>query len=589
MSSEGGERVQRRLAAILAADIAGYSRLMGLDEEGTLARIKHFRSSLIYPIVEKNRGRIVKTTGDGALVEFASAVDAVRCALEVQSGMAERNADVAPDRRIEIRIGINVGDIIIDDDDIYGDGVNIAARLESITEPGRISISGEVQRQIRGKVEAEFDDAGEQRLKNISHPVHVYRLRGRSDATSEIKPTLSSRASIAVLPFDNLSGDPEQAYFADGMVEEIITGLAKTSWLFVVARNSTFIYKGKAVDVKQVGRDLGVRYVLEGSVRKAGGRVRITGQLIDATTGAHLWADRFDGQLEDIFELQDRVTATVVGAIEPALRDAEIRQAQRKPTSSLDAYDWFLRALSRFNLPYATRYAEALELCRKSIAADPNYAAPYALAAWSCAGIYFQALGAEASEMVTEGAALARKALDFAGHEPVVLSMAAQALAFLNPKDRDRALKAAEQAVSLAPNSAQAWLSCGHVHQIRSEGEAAVAKFERALALSPRDPFAWSIKSGLAVGHFIEGRWQEAASWAEQALQDNPTFYLPLRIRTAACAHLGQIEEAKKAVRKSLEVDPQTSISKWERIMRAVDGPAIDSYIDGFRMAGMPE
>ncbi len=402
-------------------------------------------------------------------------------------------------------------------------------------------------------------------------------------------PAFADRPSIAVLPFDNLSGDPQQTYFADGMVEEIITGLAKTTRLFVVARNSTFAYKGKVVDVKQIGRDLGVRYVLEGSVRKSAARIRITGQLIDAATGAHLWADRFDGSLEDVFDLQDKVTATVVGAIEPAMRSAEIQRARRKPTSSLDAYDWYLRALSAFNLPYASRYTQALEFCRKALAIDPDYAAACALAAWGCAGIYFTASLLEGKTVKEEGTALARKGLDFAGDDPIATAIAAQALSFLSPKDRDRALEAAEHALSLAPNSAQTWIACGHIHYVRSEGDAAIKHFEQALRMSPRDPFAWAVKSGMAAGHFIEGRFAEALDWAEKALHDNPAFFLPVRIKIAACGHLGRIADAQDALRAHMEIDPDASISKWERILGAVQGPASESYVEGLRKAGMQE
>ena len=306
----------RRLAAILAADVAGYSRLMGADEEGTLAALKAIRRELGDPKVKEHRGRIVKTTGDGLLIEFASVVDAVRCAVEVQRGMAERNAEVPEARRIEFRIGINLGDIIRDGRDIFGDGVNIAARLEALSEPGGICVSGIVHDQVRDKLDVAFEDMGERQVKNISRPVHVWRRRlGAKPVIPASTPLpLPDKPSIAVLPFANMSGDPEQEYFADGMVEEIITALSRIRWLFVIARNSSFTYKGQAVDVKQVGRELGVRYVLEGSVRKAGNRVRITGQLIDAITGAHLWADRFDGLLEDVFDLQDKVASSVAGA-----------------------------------------------------------------------------------------------------------------------------------------------------------------------------------------------------------------------------------------------------------------------------------
>jgi len=346
------EPVNRRMAAILAADVAGYSRLMGADEEGTLARLKAHRRELLDPKVAEHHGRIVKTTGDGVLVEFGSVVDAVRCAIDVQRGMAERNAGEPEGSRIDVRIGINLGDIIIDTDDIHGDGVNIAARLEALAEPGGICISQTVLDHARGKFAFDVEDGGAQALKNIAQPVHVYRVLlggGQRPATplaSAPALTLPDKPSIAVLPFTNLSGDPEQDYFADGIVEDIITALSRVHWLFVIARNSSFTYKGKAVDVKQVGRELGVRYVLEGSVRKASNRVRIAGQLVDATTGAHVWADRFDGALDDIFDLQDRVTVSVAGIIEPKLRHVEIERARRKPTDSLDAYDLYLRALA---------------------------------------------------------------------------------------------------------------------------------------------------------------------------------------------------------------------------------------------------
>ncbi len=346
--------MERRLAAVLAADVAGYSRLMGADEEDTLARLKVFRKSLVDPAIAAHRGRIVKTTGDGMLVEFASAVDAARAAVEVQRSMAEQNAAVPQDKRIEFRIGIHVGDIIIDDNDIFGDGVNIAARLEGIAEPGGVCISDDAQRQIRGKIDIAFEDIGPQDLKNITEPMRAWRAQLGGSAASTIQLSSSTlqpqalplpdKPSIAVLPFQNMSGDPEQEYFADGMVEEITTALSRFHWLFVIARTSTFTYKGRAVDVKQVSRELGVRYVLEGSVRKAGNRVRITGQLIDATTGAHLWADRFEGSLENVFELQDQVASGVVGAIDPKLLEAEIARIKRKPPANLDAYDCFLRA-----------------------------------------------------------------------------------------------------------------------------------------------------------------------------------------------------------------------------------------------------
>ena len=328
----------RRLAAILAADVAGYSRLMGEDEAGTALALREHRTAAD-PLVAQHGGRIVKTTGDGVLIEFGSVVGAVECAMALQQLAVEGNAGVAGERRLEWRIGVHLGDVLVEEDDILGDGVNIAARLESIAEPAGICISEDAFRQVRGKVEAEFADIGEQALKNIARPLRVYRIVAEAQRMPVHALALPDKPSIAVLPFANLSGDPEQEYFADGMVEEIITALSRIRWFFVIARNSSFTYKGQAVDVKQVGRELGVRYVLEGSVRKAGGRVRITAQLIDALSGAHVWADRFDGSLEDVFELQDRVAGSVAGVIEPALEAAEMRRSVARPTTDLSAYD----------------------------------------------------------------------------------------------------------------------------------------------------------------------------------------------------------------------------------------------------------
>jgi adenylate cyclase len=380
----------RRLAAILAADVAGYSRLMEADEEGTLNRLRAIRTDVVDPSIAQYRGRIVKTTGDGLLGEFASVVDALKCATEIQNAMVEGNAEIAVEKRIEFRIGIHQGDIVVKDGDIFGDGVNVAARLEGLAEPGGICVSARVQEDAAGKLDLTFEDLGEQSLKNITRPVRVYRVRPitteRTPTVSsvEIAPTLAlpDKPSIAVLPFANLSGDPEQEYFADGMVEEIITALSRIRWLFVIARNSSFTYKGQAVDVKQIGRELGVRYVLEGSVRKAGDRVRITAQLIDALGGTHLWADRFEGSLQDVFELQDNVASNVAGVMEPTLRQAEIEHARRKRPDSLDAYDLHLRALPFAFTAMPETAEKALPMLERAVAIEPEYGAAHAFIAW---------------------------------------------------------------------------------------------------------------------------------------------------------------------------------------------------------------
>src|SRR5438876_3635389 len=382
MSTLERVHVERRLAAILAADVVGYSRLIGLDEEGTLERLKAHRRQLVDPKIAEHRGRIVKTTGDGMLVEFASVVDAVRCATEVQLAIAERNTGVGGDSRIELRIGINLGDVIVEGDDLYGDGVNIAARIEALADPGGVFVSNAVHDHVRDRLPFVLEDLGEQQVKNIARPVQVYRVRDVGVQTP-VAPALPlpDKPSIAVLPFANMSGDPEQEYFADGMVEEIITALSRIRWLFVIARNSTFKYKGHAVDVKRVSRELGVRYVLEGSVRKAAKRVRITAQLIEAETGVHVWADRFDGTLEDVFDIQDKVASSVAGVIEPALQAAETARSANRPTTDLTAYDLYLRAYAMALSP-GRQISEALRLMEQAITRDPRYGPALAWAAF---------------------------------------------------------------------------------------------------------------------------------------------------------------------------------------------------------------
>ena len=426
---EAEPRAERRLVAILAADIAGYSRLMGIDEEATLRALKGHRKALIDPSIAGHRGRIVKTTGDGMLVEFASAVDAVRCAVEVQRGMIERSAQMPAEQRIEFRVGINVGDIIVDGDDIFGDGVNVAARLEALCEPGGLCISRVARDHIRDKLAFPFADLGEQMVKNIARPIRAFGLTAKSIAALsaenlprsaisaeptpiEPKPlALPDKPSIAVLPFQNMSGDPEQEYFADGMVEEIITALSRIRWLFVIARNSSFTYKGKSVDVKQVGRELGVRYVLEGSVRKAGNRVRITGQLIDAISDAHLWADHFDGSLEDVFDLQDKVAISVAGVLEPALYAAEVRRSAQRPTNDLTAYDLYLRAREDTRSWERQRVLRALALAGQALERDPRYGPALALAAGCHSYLYQNGWTDDLEATRRHGLDLARQAI----------------------------------------------------------------------------------------------------------------------------------------------------------------------------------
>ena len=440
---------------------------MGMDEEGVLARLKAARKSLVDPAINVHHGRIVKTTGDGMLVEFASVVDAARCAIEIQRAMAEQNAAVPQARRIEFRVGIHVGDIIIDEGDIFGGGVNIAARLEGIAEPGGVCISDDAQRQIRGKVDIALEDIGPQNLKNIAEPMRAWRLRMNASAVAmaSIRPSteilrplsLPDKPSIAVLPFQNMSGDPEQEYFADGMVEDITTALSRFKALFVIARNSSFTYKGRAVDVKQVGRELGVRYVLEGSVRRAADRVRITGQLVDTATGAHLWADKIDGVAGDVFELQDRVTENVVGAIAPAVERAEIERAKRKPTESLDAYTLYLRGLARL-FQFTNRQAidDALGLFNGAIELDPEFACAYGRAAACYARAKGQGWISGTANEIAEVSRLARRAVDLGKDDAIALAASGWAVAYV-ARDCDAGAALIDRALVLNSNLSEAW------------------------------------------------------------------------------------------------------------------------------------
>lgn len=582
-------RVERRLTAILAADVAGYSRLMGLDEEGTLAQLRAHRRALVDPKITEHRGRIVKTTGDGLLVEFVSAVDAVRCAVEVQHGMIERNADVPQGKRVEFRIGINVGDIIVEEKDIFGDGVNVAARLEALAEPGGICVSGRVEDDVHGKLDTAFEDIGEQRLKNIARPVRVYRVRPAGAVNTSAPPALSlpDKPSIAVLPFQNMSGDPEQGYFADGIVEEITTALSRFKNLFVIARNSSFTYKGKAADVKQVGRELGVRYVLEGSVRKAANRVRITAQLINAATGVHLWADRFDGAIEDIFDLQDQVTTSVVGAITPTLEQAEIGRAVLKPTDSLDAYDHYMRGIACVYQWTSEATSEALRHYYKAIELDPKFALAHALAA-SCYSLRkMNGWVTDAAREIAETKRLAERATQLGQDDAQVLCWSGATLAFV-VGEVDEGVALIERALRLNPNLMDAWLSSGLVRLVLGEWDMAVDHFARAMRLSPFDPMLFMMQNGTATGHFFTGRYDEAAVWAAKSIGENPNYSGAWRIAAASNAFLGRQEQAEKAMTRLRQLEPALRIKtiKYGILFRP---PDIARMEEGLRKAGLPE
>jgi TolB-like protein/class 3 adenylate cyclase/Tfp pilus assembly protein PilF len=589
-ASLASARAERRLAAILAADVAGYSRLMGADEEGTLRRLKAHRMELVDPKITEHRGRIVKTTGDGMLVEFASVVDALRCAVEVQRGMVDRNTEVPQDKRIEFRVGINVGDIIIDGDDIFGDGVNVAARLEGLAEPGGICISRKVRDEVRDKLDLAFEDMGEQQVKNIVRPVRVFRITDGSSPTANVTSKslpLPDKPSVAVLPFQNMSGDPEQEYFSDGMTEEIITALSRVKWFFVIARNSTFTYKGRAVDVARVGRELGVKYVLEGSVRKAGNRVRVTAQLIEAMNGYHVWADRFDGELANVFDLQDQVTESVVGAIEPSLTLAEIERAKAKPTENLSAYDLYLRALPNFYTYTKAGSEEALRLLRRAVSLDPGYAVAKAFAAFCIVLRENQRFIDDDSE-IEEGIRLAREALDTARDDPTVLHFAGLTLSAL-AQDYEAGLAALDRALALNVNSAQALSQSGFVRAFVGDWRTAIEHFTRAIRLSPLDQGMSYTLDGLALAHMMAGDYEEALKFAMRSLREMPRNASAHRHVAASLALLGRSEEARAAMPALLAVTPSLTISSMRKGSPFRDAAFLERYMWGLKEAGLPE
>jgi adenylate cyclase len=583
----GQVKVERKLAAIVVADVVGYSRLMGTDEAGTLARLKAHRRELIDPKIAEHGGRIIKTTGDGMLIEFTSVVGALRWAVEAQRGMVERNAKVAEEKRIVFRVGINLGDVIVEDDDIHGDGVNVAARLESIAEPGGISISDDVYRQVQGKLDEAFDYIGEQQLKNIAQPLRVYRVRlARSAAKPRPALALPDKPSIAVLPFQNMSGDPEQEYFTDGMVEEIITALSRFPSLFVIARNSSFTYKGKAVDIKQVGRELGVRYVLEGSVRKSGNRVRITGQLIQADAGAHIWGERYDGDLADVFELQDRIASSVVGAVAPSLEKAEVERAQRKPPENTAAYDLYLQALPHHYAMTREGSDTGILLLKRAITLDQRFAPALREMAHLLATRLYQGWSS-GSDIRAEAVRYARMAVALDKNDPEALVQLAWDIAWLNGQHVE-AISLSEKALGLNPNSASCCRHSGWVHLFAGQPETAISHFECASRLSPRDPMDYAIWAGIALAFIQLERDQDAIAAARKAVQRGPTHIPSWRALAAALALAGYIEEARATMRHYLNLAPDATLSKWKALIKFTD-EARSRIEGGLRTAGMPE
>jgi TolB-like protein/class 3 adenylate cyclase len=574
------------------ADVVGYSRLMEEDEAGTLTALKERRKSVLEPIIRAHGGRLVKVMGDGVLVEFASAVNAVAGALELQRQMAAANEPLPSARRIVLRIGINLGDVIGEGADIYGEGVNVAARLEAFAEPGGSCISAKVYEEVRSKLDCSVEDLGEQTVKNISRPVRAYRLRAdtAADRGSPIRamPSLPDKPSIAVLPFQNMSGDIEQEYFADGMVEDITTALSRLRWLFVIARNSSFTYKGRAVDVRRVGRELGVRYILEGSVRRMGSRVRITGQLIDASTGAHLWADHFDGDLANLFELQDQVTSSVVGTIAPKLEQAEIERVKRKPTENLDAYDYFLRGMAAFYRYDMKSNVEALAMFSRAIEVDPDFASAYAMAA-RC---YMQRKGfgwvGDLGPDVAETERLARRAADLGRDDAVTLCNAGFALVIVAGKLDDGAALV-ERSITLNPSLAWMLHFSALTKAFLGEPEAALEQAQRAMRLSPQDPQMFAMQAAEALAYLVAGQTEEALAGAEAALRVQPNFFVGMCVAAAAGGLLGRLDQAGEAMTRLRQLNPALKMSNLKGLLPFRRPEDFERWSEGLRNAGLPE
>ena len=586
------EHPHRRLAAIVAADVADYSRLIGLDEEGTLGTLREVRRDIVDPLLSEHGGRVANTAGDSLLVEFPSVVNAVRCSLAMQRAMADRNTGIPHERRFAFRIGINVGDVVSEGEDLLGDGVNVAARLESLADAGGIALSDDAYRQVRDRVDAPWDDAGEHELKNIARPVRVWRwiqdaeaAPARSDGISGAMPT-PNKPSIAVLPFDNMSGDPDQQYFSDGMVEEIIIGLSRIRWLTVIARNSTFAYKGTAPDVRQVGRELNVRYVLEGSVRKSGNRVRISGQLIEAETGGHLWADRFDGTLADVFDLEDQITAGVVAAIEPSVRRAEIERAKRKRPDNLDAYDLYLRALEQVSAFTVTGRAAALPLLEAAVELDPGYAEAHGLAAW-CLMQRFRWEGrspADREAALRHAEAVAQAQSD----DATTLAFAAHVIGTLGDRP-EPAMAMVERALAQNPSSATAHTVSALLNLISGRHELTLHHAERALQLSPFDALRYIPEMVVAAVKWADGKYETALANARRSLEASPAFPPGLIVAALCLVRCGRLEEARATVLRLLEVAPETQLGALHEVSISLKGLDFDRVVADLRAAGLPE
>jgi len=576
--------MERRLTVILAADVVGYSRLIRADEEGTISALKALRADLFYPKLKEHKGRIVKLMGDGILVVFASVVDAVRAAGAVQRAMAERNSEIPHDKRIEFRIGINLGDVVIEGDDIYGDGVNVAARLEGLAEPGGICVSDKVYEEVRDRLDFIFEDIGEKEVKNIDRPLRVWRWVDKAALVSRPLP-LPEKPSLAVLPFANMSGDPEQEFFADGIAEDIITGLSRFRSLFVIARNSSFTYKDTAVDVREVGRQLGVRYVLEGSVRRAGNRVRVTAQLIEAETGSHLWAERFDRELEDIFAVQDEITETIVGALHPEIGAAEWERARRKPPESLDAWALYHQGIHHLYGYSKADNTAARRLFRQAVEQDDQFAAAHTMLAYACFMAVFDALTDYPVGQLAESFEIAKKAVRLDDKDAMAHAILGRVLSMRH--QHDLAIAECDKAIELNPNLAQAQFGRGLALVLAGRPSEALENLENAARLSPRDPNYYAFLLVSAWADLLQGRYDRALEWARRAVAQPNSGVWGNATLAIALAHLNRIEEAREALDALIGEKPDLALSFIEETLPFRREADRQIFEDGLRRAGL--
>jgi adenylate cyclase len=586
-------RIERRLAAIFAADVAGYSRHMEQDEVGTLRTLTAHRM-VIDGLIAEHGGRIANTAGDSILAEFPSAVDAVQCAVAVQETLAQAGHNTPEEHRLQFRIGVHVGDVMVRSGDLLGDGVNIAARLEGLPDPGGICISDATYGYVHKALLLSFTDLGPHQLKNIEEPIRVYSV-GRvgttsgsfKPANSPDAPSLPDKPSIVVLPFTNLSDDPDQTFLAEGIVDEVTSALSRFRSLFVIARSSTLAYKERAVDVKRVSRELGVRYVLEGTMRRAGDRVRITAQLIDGQSGSYIWADHYDGEITDLFDLQDRITESIVGALQPTIRSSEIERARRKRPGNLHAYDYVMRALPSIWAVERATNEEALGLLEQAMALDPSYALPKALAAW-CHGQRVPFLWTNHPEEERSAALrLAKEAARLDSDDPLVLTVLASAHAV--GREFTEAVPLIDRAVQLDPNSAWAWHHSGFIRTFLNQPDLAIEHFQRSIRISPLDPYNFNAAIGIGIAHFHAERFAEAASWARRGIAEKPSATWAWRIVAAAYANLGRLDEAREALARLVQAHPGITITAIKQASMPPSPSFQRALFDGLRAAGLAE